>query len=358
MSETLRDLVVSLSLDSDNFSRNITSVTKQIREAESTFKLAGAGVESFEKTTQGLTSKLGMLEIKLGHQKNVVAQYERALDAANVKLKESVANNEKIRSALDQAKAKYSDLGSQIELARTRYDAWNSAVGEGHAKTIAAKTVLDALEKEYAETGAEIKKLEGQLVSTQKAMQLSADKVSQANINLNNARAALKDVEAQIKSTNAALATAQSKWTTAGTAFSNFAKSAEKVSKTSKKIGSTLTKTLTAPIVALGSYALKTSIDFEDAFAGVRKTVNMTESEFAALDQSIKNMTLVKPASYETIAFVAETAGQLGIAKHAVEGFTSVMTDLGAVSTDLSAADRFDLNDLHPNHKGNVAGSI
>ena len=33
MSEVLRDLVVSLSLDGDNFSRNLTSINKQIQEA-------------------------------------------------------------------------------------------------------------------------------------------------------------------------------------------------------------------------------------------------------------------------------------------------------------------------------------
>ena len=58
MSETLRDLVVSLSLQSDNFTRNIKSVNKQIQEAESNFKLAAAGVEGFETTTEGLTTKL------------------------------------------------------------------------------------------------------------------------------------------------------------------------------------------------------------------------------------------------------------------------------------------------------------
>lgn len=53
MSETLRDLVVSLSLQTDNFTRNIKSVNKQIAEAESKFRLAAAGVEGFERTTTG-----------------------------------------------------------------------------------------------------------------------------------------------------------------------------------------------------------------------------------------------------------------------------------------------------------------
>ncbi len=61
MSETLRDLVVSLSLNSDKFTRNIKSINKQIQEAESAFRLASAGVENFETTTAGLSLKLSTL---------------------------------------------------------------------------------------------------------------------------------------------------------------------------------------------------------------------------------------------------------------------------------------------------------
>ena len=57
MAETLRELVVVLSLDSSNFSRNMRSINQQIKEAESTFRLAGAGVENFEKTVAGTEAK-------------------------------------------------------------------------------------------------------------------------------------------------------------------------------------------------------------------------------------------------------------------------------------------------------------
>ena len=79
MSETLRDLVVSLSLQSDNFARNIRSVNKQIQEAESFFKLVVAGVENFDKSTEGLSSRLSILQQKLSLQREVVDQYQRAL---------------------------------------------------------------------------------------------------------------------------------------------------------------------------------------------------------------------------------------------------------------------------------------
>lgn len=62
MSKTLRDLVVSLPLQTDNFTRNIKSVNKQIQEAESFFKLVTAGVENFEHTEQGLSAHLSTLQ--------------------------------------------------------------------------------------------------------------------------------------------------------------------------------------------------------------------------------------------------------------------------------------------------------
>ena len=79
MSETLRDLVVSLSLNSDNFARNIRSVQKQIQEAQSAFKLASAGVQDFEKTAAGLSTKLDTLKRTMSLQKDAVGQYELSL---------------------------------------------------------------------------------------------------------------------------------------------------------------------------------------------------------------------------------------------------------------------------------------
>ena len=77
MAETLRELVVALSLDSSNFSRNMRTINQQIKEAESTFRLAGAGVQNYEKTIAGTEVKLSMLGQKLTQQQRAVEQYSR-----------------------------------------------------------------------------------------------------------------------------------------------------------------------------------------------------------------------------------------------------------------------------------------
>ena len=94
MAETLRELVVALSLDSSNFSRNMRTINAQIKEAESTFRLAGAGVQNYEKTIAGTEAKLSMLGQKLTQQQRAVEQYRRALVAANDKLKAGETSKE------------------------------------------------------------------------------------------------------------------------------------------------------------------------------------------------------------------------------------------------------------------------
>ena len=74
MAETLRELVVALSLDSSNFSRNMRTINQQIKEAEPTFRLAGAGVENYEKTIAGTEAKLSMLGNKLTQQQRAGRQ--------------------------------------------------------------------------------------------------------------------------------------------------------------------------------------------------------------------------------------------------------------------------------------------
>jgi len=101
-------------------------------------------------------------------------------------------------------------------------------------------------------------------------------------------------------------------------------------------VGKKWSMNVTAPLTALGFAAGKSAIDFESAFAGVRKTVDASEEEFATLEQGIRDMAKEIPAAATEIAGVAEAAGQLGIAVPHILSFTRTMTDLG-VATNLTA---------------------
>lgn len=82
--------------------------------------------------------------------------------------------------------------------------------------------------------------------------------------------------------------------------------------------------------------AIREAIKWESAFAGVRKTVDGSDEEIAALEGELRNLARTLPATHEEIAAVAEAAGQLGIKREDIAEFTKTMIDLGE-TTNLTA---------------------
>lgn len=86
-----------------------------------------------------------------------------------------------------------------------------------------------------------------------------------------------------------------------------------------------------------GKSSLMSAVDYESAFAGVKKTVDATEEEYAQLSQWIKKSSTELGASKQEIAGVMEVSGQLGISGvKDLETFTDTMIKLG-MSTNLSS---------------------
>ena len=234
MSETLRDLVVSLSLNSDNFTRNIKSINKQIQEAESAFRLASAGVENFEMTTTGLSSKLSTLQRTFQLQQDAVGQYERALQQASDKLQECYTRQNDYAQRLADAKDKQQQLKKEVASAAQAYKHYRNTLGETDSATIAAKANLDAYKSEYRAAVQEVKKLEGQNVALKKSTQNAADAFSAAQTKLNGAKGAVKETAAEIDQCNLQLALSRTSWASAGEAIQTSQRSIASIGKQMK----------------------------------------------------------------------------------------------------------------------------
>lgn len=117
------------------------------------------------------------------------------------------------------------------------------------------------------------------------------------------------------------------------------------IGNTTANIGTAITRNVTVPIVGLGKSSVQAAIDFESAFAGVKKTIDETRfNEYNLtwddLAQGIKDIAYETGMSTEEIAKIMEVAGQLGIelgdsGKSIIE-FTRQMALMG-VTTDLAA---------------------
>ena len=110
----------------------------------------------------------------------------------------------------------------------------------------------------------------------------------------------------------------------------------EQVGKRLDRMGRSLSLNVTAPILALGGAAVASSIKFEDAMAGVAKTVDASAETITALGDEFKDLSEQIPVAATELANIGEAAGQLGIATNNILGFTRVMADLG-VATNLTS---------------------
>ena len=110
----------------------------------------------------------------------------------------------------------------------------------------------------------------------------------------------------------------------------------DRVGRQMSDVGSKLTATISLPLAAVGGAAIKMASDFETSFAGIRKTVNATEQQFAQLARGMKDLSKEVPVNVNELNKIGEAAGQLGIKTENILSFTKTVAALG-VTTNLSA---------------------
>lgn len=122
---------------------------------------------------------------------------------------------------------------------------------------------------------------------------------------------------------------------TADTSLGKLVEASQKNRKEWEQVGGVMLGVGVATVAGLGA-ATKAAIDWESAWAGVTKTVDGTPAQMDELEESLRGLATTLPATHEEIAGVAEAAGQLGVARDDVVGFTRTMIDLSE-TTNLSA---------------------
>ena len=251
---------------------------------------------------------LGQMYIELGLD---VSKFNPTLNGAKNAVKYFQSNVKALDSSLknngkntDLLQAKYKTLGQAIEAQRKVLDQMKKSFDTLEPGTAKFDKAASEIERENAKLVA----MEGQLHRVQQALIAVGKENSFAN---------------RINKLGDSLIKGGDKIKTFGDNISSF--------------GGKLTTGLTAPLVASVGLITKAAIDYESAFAGVKKTVDETATvSYQKLSDGIRQMAKELPASAVEIANVAEVAGQLGIKTEDILSFSRTMIDMGE-STNLSA---------------------
>lgn len=110
--------------------------------------------------------------------------------------------------------------------------------------------------------------------------------------------------------------------------WDTFLSNAEAAGKKMEEIGKKMTLAITGPLLLLGKKMYGNAVDYESAFTGVKKTTDATEEEYAALYSGLLEMSENTPTGFVEGAAIMEMAGQLGVAKEELLGFTQAYIGL------------------------------
>ena len=288
----------------------LNALDADLKLANSEFSKATAGMDKWEDSTKGLNAKLTQLNSVAGTQEKKVEtlkkEYQKLVDAKEEnseeakKLLTSLNNEEtalaKTRKELEkyggelaQSKAKAGDLKTRIEELTNKYKKLEQQEGNNKDALKKMKQEIKDCTDEHEAITREIKQQES-----------ASEQLENATDDLSGKFTVLKGVVSQL------------------------------IADGIKKLAS--------ETVDAAKQMIDAGISFESAFAGVRKTINASEEEFAVLKSDILDMSTRVASSADDIASVMEMAGQLGIANENLTDFTETMIRLGD-STNMGAGE-------------------
>ena len=283
-----------------------------------------------KRAQEAISQELSQTSAKLEEQKNAETQLSTEQLKAAEEAKKQAEAEEQLRTAVEQADSKIRELDQELQLNETKLDGAKN-------KTDLLKERQKLLGQESKAASDKTKILRDALDECAREVGEDSEKYAELKTELMESKIKQEEIRNEIKKTSEELRNQK-------TAIQTFGEGLGKFGEGTEKVGQNLKVVSTAAAGALAG-AGTAAVQFESAFAGVKKTSNEVFDangkcvySYQQLEDGIRSMAKEIPASTTEISEVAEAAGQLGIKTQDILGFTRVMIDMGN-STNLSAED-------------------
>lgn len=311
-----------LTMDTQSFVVGAQEARKLIRELTKEFDASEAGMGRWQKSIQGVGKRMEFLEAKIKVEEALIKDYKAQIESLSKDYAKNKSRIEDLEQGIVNARVEINRYTKQLEDCQEQLDTMWMAAEDANTPLRKLTNTIETQEKELADLILRYKNLK--LASgdnTNEIFELE-NRISSLNDELRENRSIL----AQIDGSADALTNLQSGMPKGFTFIrgflsnlaSNFAYDAI------HNIGESLKRIVT------------TTIDWESAFTGVRRTVDATEQEFIQLEQSLIGMGSTVATPIDEIANIASLAGQMGISAGDISEFTRVMIMLGD-TTNISA---------------------
>lgn len=313
------ELIVRIRGDASDLEATISSVESELSKLEQTQSknnnTSTKGLTAYKKQMQDAqttlqTSRTALINTKKAYEDNVksVNKNVTALKAQKTELDKQISlrSNEKrllteANKSLDKNSVSYKDNQKALNWVNTEIEAYTKQSQSISDSIRTQEAALSGSKKAYTDAQATVKKATEQYEEYEKGLK-AAERADEAQ-NLQNTGKRWKEVGEGID---------------------------------------TVTKPLQYAATALaagGVASAKFAIDFEDSFAGVKKTVDATPEQLAKIKQGIIDLSTTGidgrgaiPQTTTELNELAAAGGQLGISQENIVDFTEVMAQMGSAT--------------------------
>lgn len=347
----------SLTAKSDLLGREVEEQRKKIALLESALKNASNSFGENDKRTQSWASKLNFakaeldnIEKELGDVNSKMEQAKTPLEKLNTELDNQEKELNKLQTQYKNVVLQQGENSKESKLLANQIKDLTKDINSNKEKLNAAENALSKVTAEAQKSHAPFDKLTDELDAQGK--ELSELQHQYKNVVLEQGKnsseakelaSKIKDLNSDIKENKEKLNAAEKATDTFGNAMENNTKKVSKLSEgftvmkgVVANLATDAIKRLGREIVSLAKSVTIKGIEFESAFAGVKKTVEATDEEFAQFESDLRKMSTEIPVTAKELAGITEAAGQLGIKNESLMTFTKTMANLG-VSTNMSS---------------------
>ncbi|UXR83230.1 phage tail tape measure protein [Staphylococcus sp. IVB6214] len=315
-------------------------LAKGIQVTENSMKDIEAQLKKMSKEEQQTSVHAERLRTEYSKHHRALNMYKRQLTETDNELRRFTLRQKQGISTMAEIRAKMQSFNDILSLSRSNLSragkttqAYEAHISELNNTMKKQQLIVQNLNRQYDF----IVKSQGK--NSKEAREL-ASAITQQKIKMNELESEIKQTSTEYKRLSVEQQRAQR---LSATAFGRGVQSVNKykdsissISSTMRSVGSGAFIYMTLPAVAAMGGAIKSSIEWEQALAGVAKTTNLSGRELNNMGKEITDMSNKLPFAASEVAGVAEAAGQLGVKKKDITAFTKTMLDLG-VATNLTS---------------------
>ena len=348
--------------------QKISQVSQSLQISASKFKMSG-------QTAQAYKARISELNNGMKQQQLIVQNLSRQYDYAKKQYGSTSTEAQKLNAKLVEERVKLKDLSGQLKQTteahnrlqmeqqqgissmsqiRQKMSSFNDTLSLSRSNLTRAgesvrayKQHLDTLNTNMSQQRTVLRELttqynfmaQSQGKNSAEARELSSA-ITQQKIRMNELETEIQQTSNSYKQLSIQQKNAQALSATGfGRAMQTVNKyddSIRNVGMSMRSVGTSSLIYMTMPAVAAMGGAIKSSVEWEQALAGVAKTTDMTGKELQGMGSEITAMSNKMPFAATEIAGVAEAAGQLGVKKSEITDFTETMMNM-SVATNLTA---------------------